>query len=144
VLAFGVEFHPTSWWAFAGVFVLALLALYGLGMVFASTFLMWGREAWHIVNLLQEPVYLLSGLHYPVRTLGVVVGAVAAILPLTLGVDALRQVLFGDKARGLLPLGWEIGLLAALAVLFILLAMGCLKVLERKARDEGRLTVRGQ
>jgi energy-coupling factor transporter ATP-binding protein EcfA2 len=103
-----------------------------------------GREAWHIVNLLQEPVYLLSGLHYPVRTLGLAVASVAALLPLTTGVDALRQVLFGAEACGLLPLGVEVALLAALAVLFVALAYGCLKVLERKARAEGRLTVRGQ
>ena len=49
------------------VFVLTLAALYGLGMMFASLFLLWGREAWHIVNLLQEPVYLLTGTNFPVR-----------------------------------------------------------------------------
>jgi ABC-2 type transport system permease protein len=144
ILAFGIDFHPTSWWALAGVFLLTLLALYGLGMVFASAFLMWGREAWHIVNLLQEPVYLLSGLYYPVRTLSLPVAVVAAGLPLTTGVDALRQVLFGAKAEALLPLGYEVALLAVLALAFVALAWRCLKVLERKARQEGRLTVRGQ
>jgi ABC-2 type transport system permease protein len=144
MLIFGVEFRPTSWWLLGLVFALTLLALYGLGMVFASAFLMWGREAWHFVNLLQEPVYLLSGLHYPVRTLGLGLAAAAALLPLTVGVDALRQVLFGAAARGLLPLGWEVALLGAQALLFLALARWCLKVLERKARREGRLTVRGQ
>jgi ABC-2 type transport system permease protein len=144
ILFFGVQFQPTSWWLLAVVFGLTLLALYGLGMVFASAFLMWGREAWHLVNLLQEPIYLLSGLHYPVRTLGLAAALVAAVLPLTTGVDALRQVLFGEAARGLMPLGWEIALLAVLAALFLVLAWWCLRVLERKARREGRLTVRGQ
>jgi ABC-2 type transport system permease protein len=144
VVLFGVEFQPSSWWALLGVFVLTLLALYGLGMVFASAFLMWGREAWHLVNLMQEPVYLVSGLNYPVRTLGFPVALAATALPLTTGVDALRQVLFGAEARGLLPLGAEVALLAGLAVFFVALAWWLLQVLERKARRDGRLTVRGQ
>ena len=34
-------------------------------MMFASLFLLWGREAWHLVNLLQEPIYLMSGTNFP-------------------------------------------------------------------------------
>jgi ABC-2 type transport system permease protein len=139
---FEVAFEPTSWWALAGVFLLTMTALYGLGMVFASAFLMWGREAWHIVNLLQEPVYLLSGLNYPVKTLGPL-AYLAALLPLTIGMDAMRQLLFAD-ANGLLDLEWEVALLAGMAVFFIELARRCLAYLERRAREEGRLTVRGQ
>src|SRR5882724_3227194 len=65
VLAFDVPLHPSSWWLLVAVFLLTLAALYGLGMMFASLFLLWGREAWHLVNLLQEPVYLLAGLNFP-------------------------------------------------------------------------------
>jgi ABC-2 type transport system permease protein len=144
VLCFGVHFEPTSWWALGGVFLLTLLALYGLGMVFASAFLLWGREAWHLVNLMQEPVYLLSGLNYPVKTLGLVLAGIASLLPLTMGVDALRQVLFRAKAEGLLPIPWEIAILAALSGLFLVLARWSLQSLERRAREEGRLTVKGQ
>src|SRR5438067_3373543 len=38
VLLFDVPLHPTSWWLLAGVFVLTLTALYGMGMMFASVF----------------------------------------------------------------------------------------------------------
>lgn len=144
LLLFDLRLEPTSWLGLLGVFVLTLLALYGLGMVFASAFLMWGREAWHLVNLMQEPVYLLSGINYPVRTLGSVVAVIAAALPLTLGVDALRQLLFGAKAVGLLPLWAEVALLALAALGFLLLASWCLAVLERRARQEGRLASRNQ
>ena len=124
--------------------MLTLLALYGLGMVFASVFLLYGREAWHLVNLLQEPVYLLSGLNYPVKTLGLAVASAAALIPLTLGVDALRQVLFPLTADGLLPLGIEMILLGLMGVGLVVLAHRCLLWLERRARVEGRLTLRGQ
>src|SRR6266550_1875961 len=37
------------------VFVLTLVALYTMGMLFASIFMLYGREAWNTANLLQEP-----------------------------------------------------------------------------------------
>ncbi len=142
-LVFGVPLAPTSWSALAGVFLLTLLALYGLGMVFASIFLLWGRQALHVVNLLQEPVYLLSGLHFPVRILGTTAASLAAALPLTAGVDAMRQILFrANTGHGLMPVAFETALLAVLAVGFLVLARYCLDRLKRLAREEGRLTVR--
>jgi ABC-2 type transport system permease protein len=144
LLLFDLRLQPSSWLALLGVFLLTLLALYGLGMMFASAFLMWGREAWHLVNLFQEPVYLFSGLNYPVRTLGSVVALLAAALPLTTGVDALRQLLFGTDAVGLMPLWLEVILLAFSALVFLVLASWCLAVLERRARQEGRLSSRNQ
>jgi ABC-2 type transport system permease protein len=111
-------------------------------MVFASVFLRWGRQALHVVSLLQEPVYLLSGLNFPVRTLGAGVATVAAALPLTAGIDALRQVLFPGAAEGLMPLWAEVVLLAGMAAAFLALARWSLARLARRAREEGRLTVR--
>src|SRR5262249_28105493 len=106
---------------------------------------MWGREAWHIVSLLQEPVYLLSGLNFPVKTLGTVAASVAAVLPLTTGVDALRQILFPDTvAQGFLPVWVEVVILILLSIGFLVLARYSLATLERRAREEGRLTVRWQ
>jgi ABC-2 type transport system permease protein len=145
LLLFQVSFEPSSGWALAAVFLLTLLALYGLGMVFASVFLLWGREAWHIINALQEPVYLLAGLNFPVRVLGQVLPYAATLLPLTCGIDAMRQLLFPATAEhGLLPLWAEVAILALLAVAFLALARVCLARLERRARAEGRLTVRWQ
>jgi ABC-2 type transport system permease protein len=142
-LVFQVSFTPSSWWLLAGVFVLAMLSLYGLGMLFASVFLLWGRQALHVVSLLQEPVYLVSGLNFPVKTLGTTVATAAAALPLTTAVDALRQVLFPDSAGvGLMPIWVEVVILSVLSVAFIALARYSLLRLERKAREEGRLTVR--
>jgi ABC-2 type transport system permease protein len=143
LLAFQVPFAPSSWAALAGVFTLTMLALYGLGMVFASVFLFWGRQALHMVGLLQEPVYLLSGLNFPVKTLGTAVATLSAALPLTVGIDALRQIIFPAVADdGLMPVWLEVVILAVLSAAFIALARYTLARLQRRARDEGRLTVR--
>src|SRR6266516_4892383 len=66
---YGVSFAVDQWLLLALVFGLTLAALYGLGMVLASLFLMWGHEAFHLTQLLQEPIYFVSGLNFPVGRL---------------------------------------------------------------------------
>ena len=147
VVAFDVPLQPTSWWLLTAVFFLTLAALYGLGMMFASLFLLFGREAWHTVNLLQEPVYLLTGMNFPLSAMQKIAGSavpgVALLIPLTAGIDAMRQLLF-PGVQGFLPVGWEVAILAVLSVLFVWLAKFCLDRLERKARIEGTLGARWQ
>ncbi|MDQ7848863.1 MAG: ABC transporter permease [Armatimonadota bacterium] len=142
VLLFRAPLAVSSWPLFGLIFALGLVALYGLGMFFSSLFLLWGREAWHLVGLLQEPVYLVSGFYFPVRALGPWVGLAASIIPITLALDGLRQVMFPTFHPGLLPLAWEIAGLALLAVLFVVLALRMLRLMERLARQEGRLSFR--
>jgi len=126
------------------VFTLTMTALYALGMTLASLFLLYGREAWHLSNALQEPVFFLSGLYFPLRALGALGALAAGLVPLALGVDALRQVLMGAAARGLLPLRTETLILAVFTLLFIVLARASLAYLEGLSKREGRLTQRWQ
>jgi len=142
VFLFDMTFTVSSWPLFLLLFALGLVALYGLGMFFSSLFLLWGREAWHTVNLLQEPVYLVSGFYFPVSALGPWVGMAASVIPITLALDGLRQVMFPGVHPGLVPLGWEVAGLAVLAVLFTLLALWMLRFMERLAKQEGRLSFR--
>ncbi len=142
VLIFDVPLEPTSWFTLAGVFALTLAALYGLGMMFASIFLLWGREAWHLVNLLQEPIYLLSGTNFPVSIFPRALAVVASAIPLTAGMDAMRQVLFHKP--GLFEVWIEVLVLAGLAVVFLFAAQRCLRYMERRAKEDGKLTVRWQ
>jgi len=142
VLLFDVPLRPTSWGLLALVFLLTLAALYGLGMMFASIFLLWGREAWHVVHLLQEPVYLLSGTNFPVTIFPRAVAVVASAIPLTAGMDAMRQVLF--QAPGIFDVWAEVGVLAGLAIVFLFAARRSLGYLERLAKEQGKLTVRWQ
>ncbi len=127
------------------VLLLTLAALYGLGMVLATLFLLWGREAWHMTQLLQEPVYFVSGLNFPVARLGVLGAAAISIIPLAVGLDAMRQLAFAGSPEtdGALPPEVEGLILVAMAVFFIALARFLLGVIERLARQEGKLTMRG-
>jgi ABC-2 type transport system permease protein len=140
ILLFQIPFAPTSWWLLTGVFLLTLLSLYGLGMMFASVFMLFGRGAWHWVSLLQEPVYLFSGMNYPLRVFPAIIASSAAIIPLTSGMDALRQILFQDP--GYFPLQTNVIILSCLSLVFLSLAYYLLRYLEQKARQDGKLTVK--
>src|SRR5262245_22750806 len=126
------------------VFVVTMAALYALGMTLASLFLLYGREAWHVCNALQEPVFLMSGLYFPIRALGALGALAAGLVPLGLGVDAMRQTLLGPAARGLLPVAIEVAILGGLAAVFMVLARASLAYLENLSKQEGRLTQRWQ
>jgi ABC-2 type transport system permease protein len=125
-------------------FLTTLVALYGMGMLFSSLYMLWGREAWHISNLFQEPVFLLSGFYFPLRSLGFWVAVAASIIPVSMGLDGIRQLAYGDKAQGFIPVGYEMIVLGVLAVAFLFLSSKALKLMERKAREAGTLSTRWQ
>ena len=144
-LLFGVTYDIQQPWLLVAVFVLTMIPLYGLGMLFASLFLLWGREAFHLAQLLQEPIYFLGGVNFPLRAIGPVAGLVMATLPLGVGLDAMRQLVFaGSDVQGVLPVGTEIAILAVMGFVFLVGARLALGYLEQLARREGRLTLRWQ
>lgn len=144
-VVFDVRFAVTDWPLLVAVFLLTLTSLYGLGMLLASIFLAWGREAWHLAEMLQEPVYFLGGMYAPIRVLGPVAGLIIGILPLAVGLDAMRQLTFATAASaGVLPPATEVLILVAMTGVFVLLARAALAALEMRARRDGRLTARWQ
>lgn len=140
----GVRVPPFDFGLLVLVFTLTMTSLYALGMTLASLFLLYGREAWHLSNALQEPVFFLSGLYFPLRALGALGSLAAGLVPLGLGVDAIRQVLMGKAARGLLSLPTETLILVGFSAVFIVLARASLAYLEGLSKREGRLTQRWQ
>lgn len=140
-LIFNVTYAVSSFWQLIAVFSLSMVALYGLGMMSASVFLLLSREAWHLANLAMEPVYLVSGMYFPVKNLGFWAAAAASVIPLTLGLDAMRQLVFASgPTLGFLSVETEILILIILSVVFVTAARYLLAYVERLAVREGRLT----
>jgi ABC-2 type transport system permease protein len=140
---FGVTYSLAQLPLLIVVFILTMTALYGMGMMFAAVFLAAGREAWHLSNLLQEPIYLVSGFYFPVKAMGFWIAAAASIIPLTLGMDAMRQMLFpaGDNT-GFLSVMAEVVILVVLTIFFIGAAKFMLDKMEELGRRDGRLIER--
>jgi len=143
-LLYGVTFTIDQWGLLLLVFFLTLAALYGLGMMLSSLFVLWGREAWHLTQLLQEPVYFVSGLNFPVGRLGFLGALAVAVIPLAVGLDAMRQLAFAGALgpTGTPPPEIEALILVGMAVAFTWMARVMLRILERLAREKGRLSAR--
>jgi ABC-2 type transport system permease protein len=140
-LIFNVSYHLVSFWQLIAIFSLSMIALYGLGMMSASIFLLLSREAWHISNLATEPVYLISGMYFPVKNLGFWGSAFGSIIPLTLGLDAIRQLIFkSGPSLGFLSVKLEIFILILLSIFYVAAAKFLLAYIEKLAVKEGRLT----
>jgi ABC-2 type transport system permease protein len=140
-LVFQVSYAVVSVTQLAAVFIVSMTALYGMGMMAASLFLLFSREAWHIANLAQEPVYLISGFYFPIKSFPFWISIVGSFVPLTLGLDAMRQLIFaGGVTLGFLNVKVELLILLGLCLVFISGARLLLGYMERLAIREGRIT----
>ena len=140
-ILFGVGYSAAGLLPALAVFVLTISALYCLGMLLASLFLFFQREAWHLADAMQEPIYFLSGFYFPVRSLGAVVGGLGSFIPLTLGLDAIRQLVLPGTPQ-FIPIEWEILAIVVQIVVYGLLSQVSLRYMERQARVDARLILR--
>ncbi len=140
-------FHPVVNAVWGGVvltFGLTLASLYAMGMALSSLYLAYGREAESLNEVLQEPVSMMSGLYFP--SLGrsspfpLALQAVASLIPLTIGMDALRKTLFyGNDISQVWP---DLAALAVMALVLLYLSTLALKFLEKMGRSDGTIAVR--
>jgi ABC-2 type transport system permease protein len=123
--------------------VIVLVGSWMFHVVYAITnaFLLFGREAWAVSDMIQEPVNLISGLYFPVKSLPFWIAVIASAIPFTLGLDAMRQLSFPSGLQfGFLSTRVEILILAGLCVVFLVGAKLLLDYTEKLAIREGRLT----
>jgi ABC-2 type transport system permease protein len=123
--------HPA--WFFVSLPV-AVLALGLLGLVLASTFVLY-RNANALSNLLEYPVWLVTGLLTGLALLPGWTRPISWVLAPTWGVKALREsALGGDPA-------FAIGMSAALGLVYLVLGHFCLRYFERLAREKATLAL---
>jgi ABC-2 type transport system permease protein len=133
------------WPAVILVFTLTLASLYAMGMALSSLYLAYGREADSVNEALHEPVSLLSGVYFPsvggISPFPFAVQAAASVIPLTIGMDALRQSL-GFPIPIFIPIYLEAAILAVMATILLFTSSRALRFLENKGRRTGSIAVR--
>jgi ABC-2 type transport system permease protein len=135
-IAFGVQpgiAHPLSF-GIAGIVL--LLALTSLGQLMAATFIFF-RTAIVFQNLLELPVWLLSGMLAPIALLPSYIRPLSYALAPTWGLEAMRAAAHGSGRHALTPTAVCAGLGVAYAVLTALV----LPRFERRARVSGTLAL---
>ncbi len=133
-LLFGVPLdfkHPLL---LAPALVATVVGLGALGLVIASTFVMY-RHANAFSNLLEYPVWLLSGLLVPVSMLPGFAEPLSWTLAPTWGVRALREATFGGDP---LP---ELVLCFGVSTVYLGVAAVAVANFERLARKHGTLSL---
>jgi ABC-2 type transport system permease protein len=124
------------------VFSLTLASLYAMGMALSSLYLVYGREADSVNEAIHEPVSLISGVYFPLGAshFPYAAQAAASLIPLTIGMDALRQSVFSFP--GFIPFPYEILILALMGLVLLFASSKALKILENKGRRTGTIAVR--
>ena len=133
-----------SWLAVGLTFALTLASLYAMGMMLSSLYLAYGREAESVNEALHEPVSLISGVYFPsignFSPFPFSVQVFASLIPLTIGMDALRRALF--FSQGLSSIYLHLIVLSIMGGALLLLSSKTMKLLEEKGRREGTISVR--
>ncbi|MBT7617907.1 MAG: ABC transporter permease [Calditrichaeota bacterium] len=142
---FGIQFNITEPMMALAVSLATLLALYGLGMMLSSLFFISGRGIFYGMQVMMEPVFFLGGFYFPVKQLGMMVAtAAAAIIPVSLGLDALRQTMFGAYDSALFTPKTELIALLVMGVVFVYSSIVILHKMEAVGRREGKLFLKNQ
>src|SRR3989449_10849471 len=117
-----------------------------MGLALSSPYLAYGREADSVNEPLHEPVSLISGVYFPstggFSPFPLAVQAGASLIPLTLGMDALRRTLFFGQGFGELYLDLELLALAVMGVVLLVASSIAVKCLENKCSRSRTIAVR--
>lgn len=145
IVIFQVELTVQQPLLLAIIFFLTMTALFSMGMAASSVYFMVGRVGIKLNQILMEPIYLLSGLYFPVTHLGKILLILAALIPLTLGLDGVRQLtLVGGAELGFISPVTEMIILAVMTVVFTIAAVRLMNILEHKGKRDGTMTLRWQ
>jgi len=131
---FGIPLELAHPLLFAVAIPVTVLGLGLLGLVLASTFILY-RNANALANLLEYPVWLATGLLVPLTLLPDWVGPIAYTLAPTWGIRAIRESALGGD-----PL-FAIGMTAVLGVSYLVVATISIRYFERQARERASLSL---
>jgi ABC-2 type transport system permease protein len=134
-MLFGVPLDLVHPWLFALALPVTTIGLGLLGLVLASTFVLY-RQASAFSNLLEYPVWLVSGLLVPVSLLPGWAGPISWVLAPTWGVKAVRESALGggDPVAAIL-------MCAFLSAAYLAIGTVTMANFERLARQRATLAL---
>ncbi|MGA7673031.1 MAG: ABC transporter permease [Nitrolancea sp.] len=117
-------------------FVSLIIATFALGFAVAGIFVL-SRRANLLANFFQSPIYLLSGMLVPISALPASMRLLAAVFPLSAGMDALRGSLLGGA--GFVDVSGDLARLLVLSAALFLFGLVMLRRVENVAKRGGEL-----
>jgi ABC-2 type transport system permease protein len=133
-IVFGVPLDLAHPWLFPVTIAATVVALGLMGLVLASTFVLY-RNANAMSNLLEYPVWIASGLIFSTAILPVWTRPISWILPTYWGVLALRRAALGGEVWG------PLGMVVLLGAVSLAISMVTFRVFEHLARERATLSL---
>jgi ABC-2 type transport system permease protein len=131
---FGVPLHLAHPVTFLVAVPSAIVALGLMGLLMASSFILY-RHANALSNLLEYPVWVATGLLFPLALLPGWVTPLSWLLAPRWGIDAIRHAAIGGSSW------FPIAMCAATGLGYLLLAAVFLQIFERAARARATLAL---
>ena len=132
---FGVPLHFIHPLAFALAVPAAVLSLGLMGLLMASSFVLY-RHANALSNLLEYPVWIATGLLFPIALLPGWVRPLSWLLAPTWGIQAIRHAALGGG-----EVWFPVAMCVAIGVAYFVLAGIFLQIFERAARARATLSL---
>jgi ABC-2 type transport system permease protein len=133
-LIFGVPLHFVHPWLFALSLPVTVVALGLMGLVLASTFVLY-RHANALSNLLEYPVWIASGLVFSISILPEWTRPISWILPPYWGILAIRHSALGGDVW------WPLAMVALLGGVYAAVSFFTFRVFENQARARATLSL---
>jgi len=130
---FGVSFGNADLVSVAAVILVTTFAMTGFGLMLGSIGL-YARSSSVLASLVLYLGLVLCGVNFPVSSLPSPLQVVSYSLPMTYGVDALREAVAG---AGLLSIGGELAIAAFIGSVMIALSYWMFRWFEKLARERG-------
>jgi ABC-2 type transport system permease protein len=133
-LFFDVPLHFEHPWNFALAVPVTVLSLALMGLLMASTFILY-RHANALSNLLEYPIWVLSGLLFSISLLPAWTHPVSYALPPYWGIQSIRHAALGG------PVWAPLAMTALLGALCLVGAWAAFSWFERLSRDRATLSL---
>lgn len=133
----GVNLIVTDWVMAVAAVVALGLSVVGITLIFTSTFVL-ARSAGIIQNLIPFPLYILSGIAFPLTLLPDWIRPLSGLIPITYVADALRIATAATQAP------WPVTDFLAIAILSLLycaLGLWLFARIERSVRRSGKISL---
>jgi len=134
---FSLKVNPLGLLPALAMIGLMLIALYGIGMIMASTTLIF-KQGWLISEALGSILMVVTPIAYPLAVLPVFMQKAALAVPTTYGILAARHFLIGEQ------MGFSVGTafmrVAVLCVVWVVFGLVIFAAIDRSTRKSGTLS----
>ncbi len=136
-LVFSITINPAGLLPALGIVGLMLVALYGIGMIMASTTLIF-KQGWIISEALGSILVVITPIAYPLAVLPLFMQKAALAVPTTYGILVVRHALTGEQ------IGFTVGQaflrVGILSVVWVAFGLVIFAVIDRYTRRSGTLS----